>query len=374
MNENIPNNGHVEKNGHYEEYRTLSFSDYIRILRRWWWIIVLGLLIVLGPTAYYTFTTEPIYQSSTTIMVQEKTGMQQVLFEEKTYLGRTSTITDQVYLLKSHYIAEQVIQELMNSNIKDSLTILQAGFTDAVQLLRSNLFVSPVKDTNFFIELSVKGRSPFEVAYLANAVARVYQNQDQELSQGEIREVVEFLNEQLQKKEKELKQSEEHLKSYQEQENIVLLSGEAQETVNQLAEFESLYNSTLTDLQTYKKRLEYLNQKLGLQKENLKGNIAQISSPLILKLREELAESERNAALLIAQNVSEQYPELKTLRNRQKSIKQRLIDETQKLIISGLMPDDPLANAQELVGKVIEVETEIHTLNSRADALKQVVE
>ncbi len=113
---------------------------------------------------------------------------------------------------------------------------------------------------------------------------------------------------------------------------------------------------------------------MGHQKETLTINIVQISNPLVVKLREDLAEIERKASVLIAQGVSEEYSDLKILRGKQASIKMRLIDETQLLILSGLMPGNPLTHAQDLVGRVIEAETEILSLQARADALKRVAE
>ena len=127
------------------------------------------------------------------------------------------------------------------------------------------------------------------------------------------------------------------------------------------------------ELDAYETRLGYLHEQLGLQKKNLQSNIAQISNPLILKLREELAESERRAMILIAQGVTEDYADLKDLRERQKGIKERLITETQKLIINGLASSDPLAQAQDLVSRVVEAETEIRTLVARSNALEQIV-
>lgn len=369
-NENFSKNGYPQ-----DEMRTLHWADYVRILRRRWWILLLTLILVLGPTAYVTFTTSPVYQAAATIMIQNDAGMQRVLFEEAGgFLSQKSNINDQVYLLKSRTIAELVVQELMKSPARDSLPILNLGFKPAVARLRRSLTADPVKGTNYFIEISVKGASPFEAAYIVNSVAEVYQNQDQELSRGEIREVVEFLQQQLQIKEQDLKASEESLKTYQETENIADLSGDAQEAVNQLAQFESLYNSTLTDLGAYEKRLEYLNQQLGVQKENLQSNIAQISNPLIVKLRDELAEAERKASVLLAQGIVEEDNDLKKLREKQNSIKKRLVEETQKLVLSGLTPNDPLAQAQELIGRVIEAETEISTLKARSEALGRVVE
>lgn len=374
MNENHNPNG---SNGYpQDETRTLHWADYVRILRRRWWILLLTLALVLGPTAYVTLTTSPVYQAAATIMIQNDGGMQRVLFDETggALLGRQNNINDQVYLLKSRTVAELVVRELMKSTAKESLKVIAHGFEPAVRFLRNNLAAEQVKGTNYFIAIAVKGSSPFEAAYLANTVAGVYQNQDQELSRGEIREVVEFLQQQLQIKEQDLKASEESLKTYQETENIADLSGDAQEAVNQLAQFESLYNSALTDLGAYEKRLEYLNQQLGVQKENLQGNIAQISNPLIIKLRDELAEAERKASVLLAQGITEEDGDLKKLREKQNIIKKRLIEETQKLVLSGLTPNDPLAQAQELIGRVIEAETEISTLKARSEALGRVVE
>ena len=389
-----------QSNNLFVDERTLSIADYIRIIRRRWWLILLSFVVISAGTAIYTLTQDPVFQASSTIMVQDDGGMQSLLFDENALFGKQDEINDQVYLLKSRSIAEHVIQEVMQSEYRDSLPIIKKGIELAIEAhhenyegqpidtlrimqqarayavgkLREDLAAEPVIDTNYFIEISVKGASPFEAAFLTNLVATIYQNQDQLLSRGEIREVVDFLEEQLAKKEADLKKSEEELKGYQEKENIADLSGDTQELINQLAEFESLYNEAETDLKAYQKRLEYLNQPLGIQKKNLQNNISQISNPLILKLRDELAEIESKASSLLSQGVSEDYPDLKKIRQRQKTIKARLITETKKLVIGGLMPNDPMAHAQQLVSQVIEAETEIRTLNARSAALKQIVD
>ncbi|KAA3616684.1 MAG: hypothetical protein DWQ05_13215 [Calditrichaeota bacterium] len=388
------------QSGIFAEERTLSIADYLRIVRRRWWLIVLCFIMISAGTAFYTLNQDPVFQAASTIMVQEDGGMQSVLFDQNALFGKQDEINDQVYLLKSRSIAEHVIQEVMRSDYSKTLPIIKNGVelaleahhenyegqpVDTVRImqqarayavgkLRAGLTADPVIDTNYFIEIRVKGSSPFEAAYLTNLVATIYQNQDQILSQGEIREVVDFLEEQLSKKELDLKSSEEELKSFQEKENIADLSGDTQELINQLAEFETLYNSALTDLKAYEKRLEYLNQQLGIQKKNLQNNIAQISNPLILKLRDELAEIERKASSFLSQDVSEDNPNLKKLRSRQETIKERLITETKKLVLGGLTPNDPMAHAQQLVSQVIEAETEIRTLKARSVALKGIVD
>lgn len=50
-----------------------------------------------------------------------------------------------------------------------------------------------------------------------------------------------------------------------------------------------------------------------------------------------------------------------------------MIEETRALIVEGLPPGDPLAQAQDLVVQILEVETELTAIEARAEGLKRVV-
>jgi len=367
-------------NGATAPERQVTLTDYLHIILRRKWIIALCFAAVLGSTLYFTFTTPPVFEASATLMIEEKGGMQRALFEFPTSAEQTTMIANQVELLKSRLVAEEVVRKLLDSPYRDRVALVAnvkdrigLSFLSAVQALRNGLTVSSVRNTDI-IKVSVKAPSPFEAALLANTMADAYNDIDRSMSQGEISQVVSFLEEQLEKKARDLQVSEEALRSFQKEKGVVSLSEEAQETVRQLADFETKYGEAETDLKAYLKRLDYLNEQLGKRKENLEQEISQISSPLIFQLRQEMAEIERRITVRMAQGIDENNPDIKRDKEKLKAIKDRLVEETRNLVLQGVSPDNPLSQAQDLVEKTIAAETEIIALQAKANALSKIVD
>lgn len=358
--------------------RQVTIHDYLAMLYRGRWWILMIFVSTMASVCYYTFTAPPIYQASTTIMIDEKRGMGESLFDVTGFSQQRTLINNQVEILKSRALARATVERLLHTPEKDSLQLvrgigLDKTVLEAMEELRKAVSVSPIRDTDL-IKIEVKAPSPFEATFLANTVARSAQELDRSFSRGEISQVVQFLDEQLARKEKDLKVSEGALRNFLQQAKIASLSEEATQVVEQGAEFESLYKAALIDLEATRKRLEYLKNLLGKSKKNLEAEIARVSSPLVLTLRKEMAEIERNIAVYLSQGVSEQDPQVRFERDKLNAIKRRLTEEIRKLILQGLPPDDPLTQAQELVVKILEAETELSALSARAEALKKVVE
>jgi tyrosine-protein kinase Etk/Wzc len=287
-------------------------------------------------------------------------------------------INNQVEILKSRSLAVAVVERLQRSTMRDSLPFIREigktlSFTDAAGIVQGSISIAPLRETDL-VEIHVHGATPFTAAFLANTVAKAYQELDRDLSRGEISQIVQFLDEQLDRKEGDLKQSEEKLKTFLEQEKIASLSEEATQVVEQGAEFESLYKGALIDVEVTQKRLDYLKGLLGRSKSNLEQEISKVSSPLVLQLRKEMADIERNVAVYLSQGVGEGDAQVRREQEKLTAIKQRLTEEIRKLIIEGLPADDPLAQAQELVVQILEVETEVHSFQARAEGLQRVVE
>ncbi len=374
------NNGLPVANGRLGDARskTTTIHDYLAILYRGRWTIIIAFVLTMSLAAYETFTTPPVYEASTTIMIDQRGAVGQSLFPESRLQGQMTLINNQVEILKSRSLAKAVLERLWRSPYRDSLAILkeiETGATtqEAIRSIQSSIAVSPISNTEL-IEIRVQAGTPFEASYLTKSVARAYQDMDQSLSRGEISQVVDFLVEQLDRKEKKLKTSEDALKAFLEQEKIASLSDEATQVVQQGADFESMYRGVLIDLEVTKKRLNYLKSRLGTSKKTLESEISRVSSPLVLKLRQEMAQIERNISVYLSQGVGEQDPQVRREREKLKAIKSRLTEETRKLIVDGLPADDPLAQAQELVVKILQAETDIAALTARAEGLKRVVD
>ena len=375
------NNNNFNSNGQHLgdiNSRNMTIHDYLAIFYRSRWLIVVVFLATMLGVTYYTFTTLPTYEASTTLMIVEKQGMGQSLFDFTGFSQQRTLINNQVEILKSRFLAQEVIRRLLNSTKRDSLELvhdlgIEKTTIDILKQLRESITVSPIRDTDF-ISLKVKAPSPFEAAFLTKTVAEVYQDMDRDFTRGEISQVVQFLDDQLSRKETDLKQSEETLKTFLEKEKIASLGEEATQIVEQSAEFETLYQEALIDLEVTRKRLDYLKSRLGKSKETLEAEIARVSSPLVLHLRTEMAEIERNITVYLSQGVVKGDPQVGREREKRDAIKTRLTEEIRKLIVGGLPADDPLAQAQDLVLKILEAETEMAAFIARADGIKRVVE
>lgn len=356
----------------------MTIHDYLTVLFRGRWIILTSFVGIVLIALYITYTTPPTYEASTTIMIDEKPGMGQTIFDMSGFSQQRTLINNQVEILKSRSLAQAVVERLIDSPERDSLHLLRklgTGHTliDVLDMLRNSLTISPIRETDL-IKIDVVAPTPYEAAYLAKAVARSYREMDRSLSRGEISQVVQFLDEQLQRKEKELKQSEETLKNFLESEKIASLNDEATQIVEQGAEFESIYKGVLIDLEVTRKRLEYLKDQLGQSKATLEAEIARVSSPLVLKLRQEMAEIERAIAVYLSQGVPEDDLQVRREKEKLAVIKNKMTQQIRQLVIDGLPPDDPLSQAQDLVLKVLTGEIEMTALQARADALKRVVQ
>jgi len=364
------------------EENPVRLTDYLRILRRGKWIIILSFVAVVGSTVYFSFTTTPTYEAQCMVIVDSQSRVERTLFDVGPFSQQVTMINNQVQILKSRLLAEKVISSLLESGLQDSLSLFRVENPEDLHVgyrryfarhLQEALSIEPVRDTDV-IKIKVKAPSPQEAAFLANKVAEVYQNLDREFSRGEISQVVTFLRDQLQKKEESLRAAEEALRKFQQDEGIVALSQETQEMVKQLVEFESLYQEAVTDRKTYEKRLEYLKSQLGELRRTLETDLADISHPLILELRQKIAESEAKLVNFKAQGIPESYPDFKKENERLASLKRTLTEETKKVLLARYPVHDPLKPYQEILEKIITAETEVEALQAKEDALKKIVD
>jgi tyrosine-protein kinase Etk/Wzc len=379
--------------------RQLTVHDYLRVLYRGRWIIVISFLAVFVSTLYYTFTAEPEWEASALIMVEQQGGVSQSLFDFSTMMKKETMINNQVEILKSRSLAENVVQDLRTSQHASRLRLLGNGpeggrrrfkewfgkegsaslddplfFDLVVENLRKQLSVAPIRNTDM-IGIRVTAPSPFEAAYVTNAVARAYMEMNRAQSQSEVRQVKNFIEEQMSKMHEELARSEENLKSYQQQAKVVALDRETEELVRKTAEFETIYNEAATDLEAHKQRLAYINDQLA--KRNVNFDVETISTqPYLAEMKKQIAEKEAALASYMASMIEigayERNKNEVQLRERQvEALKQKFRDEIAKIAAAEFI--DPAQLAETLFSSKIEVETEIQSLIPRVEALKGIV-
>ncbi|HPR89670.1 MAG TPA: polysaccharide biosynthesis tyrosine autokinase [bacterium] len=379
--------------------RQLTLRDYLRILFRSRWIILISFLAVVTATLYYTFTAEPKYEASAKIMVEQQGGVGQSLFDFSTMMKKETMINNQVEILKSRTLAENALRMLRGSEHADKLRLLGAGvegsrglfkewfgkggtpslddprFFDLVtERLRKQLSIAPIRNTDM-IEIRVSAPSPFEAAFVTNTVASAYKEMNRAQSQSEVRQVKNFIEEQMSKMHEELARSEEELKQYQQEAKVIALDRETEELVRKTAEFETIYNEAATDLEANKQRLAYINQQLA--QRNVNFDVETISTqPYLAEMKKQIAEKEAALASYMASMIEigayERNKSEVQLRERQvEALKQKFRDEIAKIAAAEFV--DPAQLAGTLFSSKIEVETGIQSLIPRVEALKKIL-
>jgi len=360
---------------------SVKIAEYLRIILRGRWVILLCFLIVLGTTTYFTYKMEPVFQASTTIIIEDKGRLEQSAFGFSGFLNLQTMISNQVEVIKSRTLAERVIGSLENSPYRKNLKLMAdyddngrpINFHDKVKNLREAITVEPVKDTDIIV-LKVLANSAFEAAYLANEIAQQFYWQNLEMSKGEVGEVREFLESQLDTVRQKLAESEEALRAYKETHKLVALDEETAKLVEQTTVFRAHLNEAEAELHENQQALQNLKNKLAEAKSTLVEDVSHISSPLILELQTRIAEKQALIANLIAKASPGYETVIREVEREIEEAKKALIEEAHKIANSGISSIDPLKTSQDLFDQILRVDINIKSLTARADALQTVVQ
>ncbi|MBX3013393.1 MAG: polysaccharide biosynthesis tyrosine autokinase [Caldilineaceae bacterium] len=135
----------------------LDLKVYVRILWHWSWLLILCTLLAGGAAYIASQLSAPIYQASTTLLIDEArkptASYQDLLTSER--IARTYA-----ELIQRETILAQVARQF-----NTELAVLQSALT--------NIDVTPVRDTQL-IKVTVEGLSPELVAAVADTLPRVF--------------------------------------------------------------------------------------------------------------------------------------------------------------------------------------------------------
>lgn len=145
----------------------MELRSYISLLRRWLWLILL--LAILGAGIAFTISklTTPVYKATTTLLINQAPASSSAVVQDVNSLT-TSGLLAKTYkeLLHKRPVLIKVIETL-----KLSMT---------VEELDKNITVDIVRDTQL-LTLSVEDTDPLRASLIANALAKEFSQQNQNL-------------------------------------------------------------------------------------------------------------------------------------------------------------------------------------------------
>lgn len=385
-----------------ERTNTVSVRELIEPLKRHWRIVAIAFLSVVLTAGFFTMTAVPQYESVGTLIFRKSGDLTSQMFDIPSVLMQKYLVKNQIGVLRSRYLATNIIQELKQSPYADSLRIL--GYSSAKQkqnwlqkLLHKpeatayklsineavDIFLDASKvnysDDTDIIELRIKSSSAWEAAYLVDTWMLVYKEIDRITSRGEYTESRQFLEDKLNEMSQKLTDSENALSHYQKEKKVVSLSQETEQIVKQLTNFESLYNQAITELEAINNQIRYLKGQLDENRSTLVDDMVKITSPVLEELQREMGSLMAEKAAYQAQLLGAGYrvsndPRLKQIDNRINGIKERIVEETRKLVSDDNLSINPLDRSENLITEILKHQTTQQSLRAKARSLKAIVD
>lgn len=190
----------------------MGIKDYIVVILDRKWIVLLVFLLVAAAAVYYAETTPPVYQGMSVLMSESNVMTASVfpMMDPFFYRGPLEYLMNLQRLMATEDFTSSVVQRM-----QDELDI----DIDAMEVRGSSRLLNP-KDTEI-IEVSSMAGEPHKAAALANIVAEVLIEKTSEIKSSDTNRALDFLKEQMNLVDQNLREAEGRLSNFREEEGIV---------------------------------------------------------------------------------------------------------------------------------------------------------
>jgi capsular exopolysaccharide synthesis family protein len=378
-----------------------------RILHSARYAISLIASVIFILTIYFTWTTHPVYQATTVVMIKESQSDPSSFVFDFGLNKSKQRLQNEIEVLKSFNLHEQVVTGLISDGSAEELALfgtryirqryrLQDSFLkwigqdkkpgirprelsfsqriEVVEKLRENTSIASVREADV-LKIAVSASDSTDAVFLANRISRVYRNLDLAGGQGELHFVLTFLDSQITKYERRLAVVEDKLQQFQSEHQIYALDGSADLLLKDLTDYESIYYTNMAELEVAQERVIYLKSQLSESEKALMEAITNTNNPMIVALRGKIAELEaQKVQQMVDEGWTDQSLQARDYERRIIEMKSKLTGITESLILSGWSEEDPFAASQEIFNKIVEQEVEVHSARSRAEEYKKLVD
>ncbi len=357
----------MEQNNNFAE-EEIQLKDYLIIVMNYKWLILSVFLVISIATAIYTFRLPKIYEASSMVMIEKKSGSDMFMLGGS--IGPT-TLNNTKEIIKSRPISEIVLSMLKKH--KDYKTFPISESKDPIHALMGGIQVDSKRETDI-LTLKFDSTNPEEAQIIVNAFAKAIVQKKTEYARVELSNIRQFLEDQVSTIKRRLQNSEEDLRTYKVEHGISILSEETKNLIEKSSEMEANLKAAETEYQVAEKKYIYLKNELTKQ-DSLLGDVNSIlNSPLLEKLRNEVVDLQtRLSKLLTKQSYSESHPEIISLTKELERAKKNLKKEIVKNVAVKTGSADPLVYRSELIKDIAVTETDVTVAKAKYTSLKEAV-
>ncbi|AFZ14328.1 capsular exopolysaccharide family [Crinalium epipsammum PCC 9333] len=303
-----------------------EFTQYWFIFKRRWLPASLVFTLVLGVTALVTFQQKPIYQAQGQILIKKNNSTSLLLNLDKIdgSAGAGNQINTQAELINSIPVAQETIATLNLSQKPES-------------------FLKPLKVTNIrstdILQVSYTDTDPAKAAKIINTVMSIYIKSDVNAQRSEAKAAREFVEKQLPIIEVTVRQAEQDLRKFKEQNKVLDLAGEATSTTEVLNNLTQQISEAQSKYAAETSRVQGLQQLFG---NDLNATVVAASvgeSPTTQKLLSNLQDIQEKLATERTR-FQEGHPVIEDLKSKEANLKALLQQQLQQTFLG----QQPLPN------------------------------
>jgi len=233
---------------------------------------------------------------------------------------------------------------------------------------------SQIKTTDLAL-LSVRYSSPLMAARIANTLAQEYIKFTLTSLRESARGSKEFIESQIGAFYNELANAEENLRKFKEKAGIFLLGETAKEIISSLAQFEVERERAIVEKHEAESSIEKLENELS-RDEATYGAYKRMTSfptvsnsPIIINLKEKLKSLELQKQEMVQDE--NRASELPLIEEKINNTQAEINKATKQIMLAGPSIGDPIF--QTIISNIINSETQVITLQSRIEALNQII-
>ncbi|MBI4377535.1 MAG: polysaccharide biosynthesis tyrosine autokinase [Nitrospinae bacterium] len=358
----------------------LDIRDYVRILRKRRAIVIFTTLM-LGIFSFVFATLQkpvPLYKASSSVKIEKSSTMAGLYLESISY-SEYDTLETQATIIRSYPIMEIVAKRLglLDEKLSSDEIRKNNRYLDVVLNLKEQVSTAQEGNTNI-INITVTSDDPEFCQITANTIATIFKEQNTYEKNKRAISARRFIEDQLKVISTRLKEAEEKVKSFREENKLVSLSDQSRIVLDQLTRAEAQYTELTKSLSEMELMVSQLKEQKAIPKETLEGIVAERVGPIFQKLNTQLLDLniKKESLLLIfmpihpeVQDVNEQIANVtKNMMSQlvaQKNTMQRSVDSL-KIEIEKLraqlksLPESGLQLARR--ERDVKLNTEVYTL------------
>ncbi len=340
----------------YEE-DTIDLREYWQALMRRKWIVIIIFIAAVVSAALASQFMTPIYEATTSIMVQDKNAsMGQLSFLEGAGVVSKNVNQNYVEVLKSRTLALRAA-EMMGRHYDPNSAELAA--------FRNSIAIQLVSGTDA-IRIKVQSPDRNEARDIANTLVEAFIEHNQEVNTEEARSARFFIEDQLKGVEADLRKAEDELRSFKEKEKVVAPSEEGKAILTRLTELEKAKAETTVTMNEAQRQLDEYRKKLKAEQPTTVASTTISNNPLFSQYKVRLADLETQLVITEQQYTSD-HPRVAAIKAEIASVRAQMDKEVERIVSSETMAANP--NYQTMLGQTIRLEVDIAAQQAKQKAL-----